>query len=255
MPKYDVVYFLTKSNWNEEIRYSLRSFELYFNDLGKVWIIGYLPPYLNRNTVQHESNSPMMLQPGVFVQSVAMRIANKSLAGLSENYIFSADDNYIFTPVNIKDFGPLYVEDLKNLRNRGKSDWQLMLWRTYDILVHMGYSSIYNYESHTPRVVNRQKFSQVSDMFVNIGNAALNNNQSICPMTAYWNITGDAKENHRWANHFRVGFTDNTRNQTEEMILKQLKNITFLYHDDNGLNGHLRRVIKKLYPKKSKFEL
>jgi hypothetical protein len=67
---FDVVYLTTKSQWNEELRYSLRSFERYFADLGKVWIVGYLPAYLNPNAVRHVPE-PAMMRPGVFVESAA----------------------------------------------------------------------------------------------------------------------------------------------------------------------------------------
>lgn len=136
MPKFDVVYLLTKSPWNEEIRYSLRSFEQFLPDLGTVWIVGYLPPYLNPNALRHVPEPPMP-RPGVFVESVARRIINDEL-DLTAEYIFAQDDNYVLKPVTIDDFGPLWIQDLDQVANRGTGPWQLMLWRTYDLLKFMG---------------------------------------------------------------------------------------------------------------------
>jgi hypothetical protein len=103
--QHDVVYLTTKSQWNEELRYSLRSFERYFAELGTVWIVGYLPAYLNPNAVRHVPE-PAMMRPGVFVESAAKRIINDEL-DLTDEYIFAQDDNYLLKPVTIDDFGPL----------------------------------------------------------------------------------------------------------------------------------------------------
>ena len=252
MAKFDVVYLLAKSAWNEEIRYSLRSFERHFPDLGQVWIAGYLPPYLDPNAVRHVPE-PEMARPGVFVESIARRRLNDDLPGLSEDYLVSDDDHYCLRDVTIDDFDPLWIEDLSQLPNRGTGAWQLMLWRTFDLLVHMGYPA-HNYESHTPTVLNRARYAEVADRFVNIERAALHRFHGVCTITAYWNIVG-VPGGRRWAREHRVGFTDKSANADEEMISRQLRNRTFLFHNDRGLNAPLKTVIAQLFPDKSRFEL
>jgi hypothetical protein len=249
----DVVYLTTKSQWNEELRYSLRSFERYFADLGKVWIVGYLPAYLNPNVVRHVPE-PAMMRPGVFVESAAKRIINDEL-NLTDEYIFAQDDNYLLKPVTIDDFGPLWLEDLDQMTTRGTGSWQLMLWRTYDLLKFLGHTA-YNYESHTPIRVDRAKYREVAKLFVNTERAASHRYHGICTVSAYWNIVGLPEgQPRRWANDHRVGFTDNSRNHTPEMIRAQLQGKAFLFHNDPGLNDALKSVLQELYPDKSRFEL
>jgi hypothetical protein len=250
--KYDIVYLLTKSTWGEEIRYSLRSFERFFPDMGTVWIVGYLPPYLNPGAVRVVPE-PKMPRPGVFVESVARRIINEELE-LSDEYVFAQDDNYVLKPVTIDDFGPLWVQDLDQVSNRGTGPWQLMLWRTYDLLKFMGLPAI-NYESHTPQRVNREKYREVAQRFIHTENAANHRYHSVCTTSAYWNIVGVAEQERRWALDHRIGFSDGERNQTEAMIRAQIQGKTFVFHNDAGLNDPLKKVIQALYPEKSRFEL
>lgn len=247
-----MVYLLSRSKWNQEVRYSLRSFERHFPDLGNVWIVGYLPPYLDASVVRHVLEPPMP-RPGVFVESVAKRFVNDELEDLSQDYVFACDDCYVLRPVTIRDFDPLWVQDLHQVASRGTGSWQLMLWRTFDLLVHMGHSG-HNYESHTPSHVNRAEYAAVAALFRNTENAAHHRYDGICTTSAYWNIVGPPGE-RRWADQFRIGFTDGQRNHTVEMIERQLEGKTFMFHDDDGLSQALRTVIERRFPEKSKFEL
>jgi hypothetical protein len=142
-PRYDVVYLMAKSKWDQELKYSLRSLERFFPQLGKVWIVGHLPEFIDPTTVVHlpETN---FLQNGVFVESTAVRLLNEQLEGLTEDFILAQDDNYLLRPATWEDFGPLLVEDLDRVQIRGTKPWQLMLWRTYDLLKSLGRTA-FNY--------------------------------------------------------------------------------------------------------------
>jgi len=249
---FNLVYFTVQSTWNQELKYSLRSFEKFFSGLGEVWIFGYLPEYLDPSKIHHIPKQPVV-KSGVFTQSGIRRLVARDHPEIGEDFIIASDDHYLLRPVSIDDFGPYLLEDLSKVKTRGQSGWQQKLWRTYDLLVHMGYST-YNYESHTPMHINRQQYAEMANLFINIEKAAHHDNQSYCPSTAYWNIEG-AHLPRRLAEAYRCGFTTGNRTNRKSKIKTALEGKTFLYHNDRGLTRALKAVIQELYPEKSRFEL
>ena len=253
MTNYNLVYFHIQSDWGEELKYSLRSFEKYFSQLGEVWIFGDLPAYLDPSKLQHIPKQPTV-NPGIFTHAGARRLLVRNYPQIGEDFLIASDDQYLLRPVGFEDFGPYCVQDLRSVERWSKSEWQLKLWRTYDLLIHMGYTT-YNFESHTPMRVNRQTYEQVAKLFLNIEKVATHDYHSYCPATAYWNITGNTGRSYRFAKDYRIGFTAANRDIWPRRIKKLLEGKTFLFHDDHGLTRALRTVIKTQFPDKSNFEL
>jgi hypothetical protein len=128
-----------------------------------------------------------------------------------------------------------------------------MLWRTFDLLVYMGAPTV-NYESHTPTSVRRKDYAEVARRFIPTELAARARYEGVCSITAYWNITQNYPRPPQNAWDVRAGFTDNANNKTRADVLRQLEGKSFMYHDDFGLNHHLKSVIRELFPTKSRFE-
>lgn len=251
--RYDVLYFMAESKWGEELKYSLRSFEEYFPQLGKVWIFGHLPDYIDPAKVMHIPE-PQWSKPPVFVESAALRVVNDQVKGLSEDFILAQDDNYLLRAAKYEDFGPLQLENMDEVKNRGVSPWKSMLWRTFDLLKFMGHS-VYNYESHTPHQFNRTQLRAISQKFLPIELAATHRYHSVCIRTAYWNILLDASPKPvRKAVDYRVGFVRPEDSATVEQIASDLEGRLLMYHDDAGLSDALKSFLATRYPNKSKFE-
>ncbi len=251
--RYDVLYLTAKSKWGDELKYSLRSFEKFFPQLGRVWIFGHLPDNIDPAKVLH-INEPEWVKPPVFVESAALQILNNKLDRLSEDFILAQDDNYLLRPVTFEDFGPLNVQNLDEVQIRGSKPWQLMLWRTFDLLKFMGHS-VYNYESHTPHRFNRSKLRMVSERFTRTEMAATHRYHGLCIRMAYWNILKEAdRAPLRSASEHRVGFTQPGDSETVEQISAALQDRIFMFHDDNGLSDALKSVLETRFPNKSHFE-
>ena len=248
-PTVDVVYLLAKSKWNQELRYSLRSFERFFPHLGTVWIVGYLPDYIDSTQVRHVPE-PVLFRPGVFVESAAVRVLNDQLEGLTEDYILAQDDNYLLRPVTIDEFGPFLVEELDTVKVRANNPWQSMLWRTYDLLKFQGFSGD-NYECHAPIRLTRSKFRDVAGRFLNTERAAQHRYHGVCLRSAYANILANPP---RRAEEHRSGFTQATDATSAEQIKQQLDGRRFFFHDDRGLTEAMKSVLAELYPVPSRFE-
>ena len=147
----------------------------------------------------------------------------------------------------------MIVEDLDRVRIRGTKHWQLMLWRTYDLLKFLGRSAV-NYEAHTPIRFNRTKLREIARLFVGTENAAKRRYHGVCIRMAYWNILGDDSAAARAVADYRVGFTRQSHAATVEQIQSRLTDRLFLFHDDEGLTDALKAVLQAMYPQKSRFE-
>ena len=249
---FNLVYFTIQSKWGEELKYSLRSFDEYFAELGELWIFGYLPPYIDPLKVTHVSEQPSVNE-GIFTHPGVRRLVVRDYPEIGEDFIVASDDHYLLSSVKMGDLGPYALQDLSQVKTRGRSDWQLKIWRTYDLLVHLGYPTI-NYESHTPMQINRSKYTAMANLFTNTEKAARHDNESYCVATAYWNIVGNGNLKIRSGHDYRIGFTQINRTNRKSKIKKALQGKTFLFHNDHGLTRALKSVIRELYPNKSRFE-
>jgi hypothetical protein len=246
----DLVYRFVSSAWNQELRYSLRSFYKNFSDLGTVWIFGELPDYIDPSTVKHLP-APQMFRPGIYLHSTARRLINDKLKSEVDQYIFCDDDQYLCRPTGVESFRPLWVEDMDQLLYRGDSDWQLALWHTYDILKFLNFPGI-NYEAHTPVLIDSSRYKEISDQFIYCEQAAKQCSSDICGLTAYFNMT--EMPHQGWANDHRAGFVDPDCAKSKKMIEHRLFEKTFLFHDDAGLTGALKDFIKDYFDEPSPFE-
>ena len=93
----DVLYVIgNSSQWgnHEELRYSIRSFQKHYKDLGKVFVVGHRPLWL-QNVIHIPAEDPYA--------STETNIVSKILLGcisdISEDFIFSADDYILLQDV------------------------------------------------------------------------------------------------------------------------------------------------------------
>lgn len=247
----DAVYLVAPSTWDQELRYSLRSLARHFPALGRVWIVGHLPDYVDPARVQHVPEPPMP-RPGVFVESAAKRWLNAEL-DLSDDYVMVQDDNYVLRDVQPSDFGPFAMQDLDTSVQRGTNPWQNMLWRTHDLLKVLG-APVVNYEAHAPVRVNRARFAQMADRFAAIDAAAQHRYQSYCTITAYWNLCGVPDGEGFVADQVRTGFTHPDQARTVAQIEATLADKTFAFHNDGGLTPALMEALARRFPNPSPFE-
>lgn len=247
---HDLVILLAQSEWGQEIRYALRSYEMYCPWIRQVWIVGYLPPYLDPDQIIHIPEEAVTPR-GVFVESEVRRLVNE-LPGLADDYVLGSDDCYLLRPVTPVDLGPLWLQDLSSVADRGSNPWQLMLWRTHDLLVHMGYPA-HNYEAHTPTTVNRALYREMARRFVNTELVAHHRYHGICSISAYWNML-ECRPSRRPADDVRVGLLTTEDAATEDLIAGKTEGMTFLYHNDAGLTPALKAFLAAWFDRPSRFE-
>lgn len=248
----DIVYFNTKSKWDNELKYSIRSLEKYYRSLDNIFIVGYLPDYIDKTKVIH---IPEILNLNeTYVESYA-RYEFCKLKNTPDNFIIWCDDQYLLRPIITEEIVPYNVNLLtNNFDTVNMKPWQYMLYKSYNILKNnYGLKNIYNFESHTPFIINKNEFINIFDkIYDNIGSVGNHLYDGLCTITIYFNLNLPNIIYH--CDNMRIGYYNNSYH-TYADISSELMEKYYLSHDDNGLSVILKSVIENLFLNKSKFEL
>lgn len=171
---HDVVYVLgTGSNWdNNEIRFSIRSFVKYFENLRNIVVVGECPPWLT--DVIH------IPTPDRMDVNKDARMAIKILSAckdcrVSDNFILSLDDEILLKPLKAEDFkgwheGPIIYDvaaDEKDHRGTTpyttpySSEWFNFVYNTGRELQKRGLPDNNYDKAHCPQPINKAEFIEV----------------------------------------------------------------------------------------------
>ena len=241
-----------EGDWSD-LRYALRALEKNFIDLGQVWIVGDKPEWLTN--VQHIPRSVAYSDDDRlrnFNYCASMWMAART-EGITENFLYLADDHFILTPRTAQNFREtvLVREDMGSYtqaeRMTADREWQKMIWETVDTLMKHGLSG-WNYETHTPKLVNR---SQLMDMFAAFGYGEGN----LIWQTAYFNMfpppdgtTGFLSEETA----LKAGFYGPA---TPEEVRAKADAAVYMNYNEFGFTPSVRGYLEARFPDKSRFEV
>ncbi|MGD1848800.1 MAG: hypothetical protein ACFB10_25700 [Salibacteraceae bacterium] len=243
----DAVFPLSNgSKWNDnELRYTLRSLHQNFTPLNKIWIVGgHLPAWIKNARHLPFADPYRSSKDANLITAIIIACLEPDL---SDDFLFMSDDQMLLRPLNPSDFRPYWVEDMQQIRNWGKSKWQMSLRSTYD---HLSVEKLptYNYEGHVPYIFNKHRFPRLMlnhDFGYGYGYTinTLYHNQFVDPETY-----PDFK--HLKVHNFRAGFFGNkAKHRIEDLETKY-----FLAFDDAGLTPALKVKIQEKFPSPSPFE-
>jgi len=177
---------------------------------------------------------------------------------IGEDFIMTYDDIYFLKKTTIDDLKHYYAIK-SGKESTASGTWKQLRDATMAALKHYGFTQ-FNFETHLPRLVNKKKMTEVYQKFRPIKHRLLH-------YTLYHNYhlednfpVNISKQNGEFP-PIKAGFygvdddfsMDANKSQAE--LTKTLENYQFLNHDDAGLSDNLVKVIKKLFPDKSKFEI
>ena len=156
----DVLYVLGNGSRfdNLEFRLSLRSLEKHAQNLGRVFICGYKPDWI-QNVVHIPCDDPYQREKNVF---------NKMLkacdSDISNDFLFMNDDFYMVQDFNCESY-PYFVNgDVVFIDN--PSRYQKIQNKTLRKLQSMGFEKVLDFRAHCPMRINKQKFKQLNGYFV-----------------------------------------------------------------------------------------
>ena len=165
----DIVYCVKSGEPNEELRYSLRSLKNMPHN--KVWIFGFAPNWVNRETV----NVVEMKQNGNSKWEKCADSLRKiaDTKELTEDFIWFNDDFFVLKPIEKLDYW--YDRDLESrchdffVAFKGKAvNYPARLTQAKFALADANLPTL-NYELHLPIIFNRKKFKKLWKLYPGVG--------------------------------------------------------------------------------------
>jgi len=182
MNKIDVVIPLGPGSiWQDnEVRYAIRSVCKYFVDLGRVFVVGEKPDFLNWSNSRLVHVDQRDVHGDDKDLNLIIKVLKACYSGVSDQFVRMSDDQCFLQPVLVKDLVPYYLYDLKT-RTDYNNRWSKRLENTKKMLLAEN-KSTFNYESHFPMVYEREKFVSVNIKRFHKGISILLNLQCILLM-------------------------------------------------------------------------
>lgn len=238
-PKIDVLYFYKPSESQQELKFSLRSLSCFLGEkMGTVYIYGSLPSYIDPKKIVFIPER----QDKPFVESRERSRLNRELP-LTQNYLWMCDDFFIMKPISSFDLQPSYLEKIERPKPKHMSSWQKMLWRTLDFLKENGRDPLYNFETHTPCLVNRLHFASVMEPLENQVGKELYS--GVCCQTLVNNFL-PIKEIKQMKTSFYLNIN--------KFNIELIKDKKFVYTSEEGFSKQFQQFLEKQFPFKSQFE-
>lgn len=241
----DIVYKVgNKCHWDdyEELRYSLRSFQQNFKDLGKVYIVGKLPSWCT-NVIHIQANDP-------YKRNKDGNLINKLLLAcydinLSDEFISTCDDHFVLKPIDRKFFEIPVIDNahINFIPGAVISKWQTRLKRTVDILKERNLR-FDCYEGHIPYMFNKHKFPKILlsyDYGVDLG---------YCGNTLYFNTLPSAYQSV--GKHILCRLI---KRYTYEQIKEFAVNSMFLNATEDAVDQGYKLFLSKTFTSKSRYEV
>ena len=241
----DVVYPLSaESLWDDnELRYSIRSLEKHFKNLGKIYIIGHLPDFIKPD----DYNIIHIPFPDSYTENKDANLIAKLLRAcqeesLTDEFLFMSDDQYILQDVYAENMVPFYSVKLAERRYRTNNKWERRLQRTYQALKARGKEG-YEYDTHAPVIMQKELFKEV--MLTYDWGAT----PGYCINSLYFSHTRD-EHVQRDVQVVRVTHTKEDR----PALVERIADACYLNHNDVALKGPIKEIIEEEYPEPSPFE-
>jgi hypothetical protein len=172
---------------------------------------------------------------------------------LSFEYLHFADDLYFLKDIPIEEARKdRYLEILSPYAIRARGLWKDCLWRTYDLLIRMGYTG-YNFETHTPTFLTRKRVLAAYSDFKDF--VTEDRFYGMCGPTA---ILNHAHKQERMnltdlkVENSRCGFWG--KPPAYEEVARQSEGKLFFNFDDPAFGEGIRKFLMERFPKRSRFE-
>jgi len=240
-----VVYPLVRSDWNMEIKYSLRSLQKWFEEDFGVCIIGYLPDYLNPDTLYHlpyndVSGDRIARGKNTWAKRIAAANMFKRFIWMNDDIYFvnqPTNSDFLKNKVICYDFVDKSRSFISGLR-ASSCRWENLQWNTWKELKKMGYRHIYHAAIHIPQYIESIKMGCVLENF-----------EPGCCLFHSAYVTMNYQGEKLPVCDYEMRYTGSP----PKGILD--KRVRFLNHNEIA-SGYpaMRRYIKQVFPDKSRFE-
>ncbi len=238
----DIAY-ITTTQTNEELKYSIRSMFKHLDKIDKVFVIGHRPSFLNRNIIhipaddRHRNNTARNIYEKILTACNDER--------LSDNFLYVSDDHFLRADYCTSCF-PNYINArFKTLQAHcqqliSKNTYKPFCTATIKVLEDNGLPTI-NYNVHTPIIYNKEKFKFVTSLYD-------------------WETKVGYVAKSLYGNTLRLPITETfdlkiyTPKSTEKGIFLLLGSHPFFSINEHAMNESMMNVLNQLYSDKSPLE-
>lgn len=198
--KLDVMYPLGNgSKWNDnELRYSLRSVVENFLPLGKIYIVGVIPAWLDTEQIVHipAKDTYRNNKDANLIKKVLLACE----AGISQKFLRMSDDQLILRPSTEEHFPPIHSGGI----GPGGNAWEKRLWNTKRALEKHGLR-VLKYDTHSPQIYDRDAFTTIFTKKIRYWKPP-----GVTINTAYFGVTQPENPVHEAGWHVRRPMQDYT---------------------------------------------
>lgn len=227
------------SKWQDnEIKYCLRSLEQNFINIGRVFIIGFKPDWI-QNIIHLEVEDSFRRNKDANLIKKYLEVCKTDI---SENFLKISDDQVLLNKTYWGELFAYHNGELKIDQFKNMNRWRKRVKNTFETLSNSK-NNVYNYETHIPFIYNKKGFSEIINRY-----DWSNEEKGFTINTLYYNNLDIIRDN--------IGSKKLTieRPYSYNDIKEKLKNKIYLGYNEKGLNDHLKIVLEELFPNKSKYE-
>lgn len=223
-----------------ELRLALRSIQRYLQGLGRIWLVGDRPSWLQPdgqrivylNVPDICGHKDVSIWYKLFLACVGAR----GLPDLSERFLFWSDDQVILRPLGWEQFGPYHYGDLSTRTDWPPDGWWQRMRHTVRYLLAHG-KTAYHGDVHIPLPMERSwviRITQEADWRTAPG---------LCVGTLWLNWTGQAQK-ARWLDARKAVLSPPL---DMRMLRQQIAGRWFATWTENGFSHDLYRLLEDLF--------
>jgi hypothetical protein len=226
-----------------ELYYSVKSVQKFFKGLPyQIFVVGDNPKIKGVNHIPCERIKGKTNAKALDATKKLRKIVDSDT--INDNFIYMYDDIVFLKNLTVDDFTPIiahnHVRDINDYWGRGRKpsdNWIQVFNKT---ILKLKYHNLptFNYETHLPRLLNKERVTEVLDKFKLEDNLYMFS--TLYFNTFYTNPDILLKENEYIKADITIPYEDHN-------LDKYMKGRKFLNYNDMGLNKSLQRYIKKLF--------
>lgn len=239
----DLVYLLGNgSKWdNNELRYSLRSVEKHFTNVGKVWVVGEMPMWLRNATQIPYRELPN--QAAINIAGKIFRVAQHF--AVSTEFMLMSDDYFILRDFDAERF-PLYHQGwlADQIKELPKSNYYKAVLENTVVYLKKNSLQTVNYNVHMPMIMDKDTVTAA---------IPVSSLKPIASKSVYGNYCYTDIPCSRQLQKIKDVKLRNKMQYDE--IKAEIQGWPCFSTGNHMLNGAMKQFIDDLYPLKSRFEI
>ena len=158
----DLLYIVRPSGWeyNEELRYALRSVEKHARNVGRIFVCGDIPAWLGDNVIHISCNNPFDRKAKNIMYRLLYAVQHSDI---SERFLWSSDDIFLTSDVDLDKY-PHYWKNGAQISvpaDQEQTKWGRIMAEARNFLAARGYNTNDYSNGHTLHWLSREMIALI----------------------------------------------------------------------------------------------